>query len=347
MTMSHEFKTEQEPKKVLIHIIGNGYDIQEGYETKFQDFLKKEQKNKELLSNPWGKDFLQIYRKESSEPLWCNFEQEIYKAIKELHIPVNTSHMPSKKRFPHLQQRFLKEYAKPQHTSTKHGIKAAINNIYSDLRCFTRLFHNYLVRNVRVQKDSILNELKQKTYPDSIVHSKVINFNYTKTFEAINSESYINENHSLDIYHVHGVIGDSEISKEKENEMNLVLGCQSFDPADKIDPAWNVFTKNHQRYLYGTIEKYQELPKELSRFKCRIAFCIIGHSLDRPDHVLLKHILCSSYNTAVRNSLITVYYHDEEARLRLINNIIDIIGEEDVMNRVTFLDQKSIFIDNV
>ena len=34
-----------------------------------------------------------------------------------------------------------------------------------------------------------------------------------------------------------------------------------------------------------------------------------------------------------------MYYHDEEAHFRLINNITDIIGEEAVMARVRFIDQ--------
>ena len=118
-----------------------------------------------------------------------------------------------------------------------------------------------------------------------------------------------------------------------------MLGCQSFTTDDKIDPAWNVFTKHHQRHRYGTIDKYQELLKELHHFKGEIAFHILGHSLDHADHAILKHALCSSRNTAVQDSFITVYYHDEEAHLRLINNITDIIGEEAVMARVRFIHQ--------
>ncbi|MBO6036206.1 MAG: hypothetical protein J6P38_03895, partial [Acetobacter sp.] len=165
----------------------------------------------------------------------------------------------------------------------------------------------------------------------------ILNFNYTPTFQKLYEKTLTQRGIKVHLCHIHGALGEG----------NLVLGCQSFDPADKINPAWNVFTKHHQRHRYGTIEKYQELLKELRHFKGEVAFHILGHSLDEADHALLKHVLCSSYNTAVQDSFISVYYHDEEARSRLINNITDIIGEKDVMTRVTFLDQKSIFIDNV
>ncbi len=42
---------------------------------------------------------------------------------------------------------------------------------------------------------------------------------------------------------------------------------------------------------------------------------------------------------ADKNATIKVYYHDEESQERLINNITDIIGEEEVMAKVQFIDQ--------
>ena len=38
-----------------------------------------------------------------------------------------------------------------------------------------------------------------------------------------------------------------------------------------------------------------------------------------------------------KNATIKVYYHNEEAQERLINNITDIITEEEVMARVQFI----------
>lgn len=48
----------------------------------------------------------------------------------------------------------------------------------------------------------------------------------------------------------------------------------------------------------------------------------------------MRHIL-----NVNKDSIINVYYHDEEAQTRLINRINDIIGEEEVMARVRFIYQ--------
>lgn len=63
-------------------------------------------------------------------------------------------------------------------------------------------------------------------------------------------------------------------------------------------------------------------------------FHIIGHSLDKTDHNILKHILSAS-----EKSVINIYYHDEEALARMQSNIDLIIGEEEVMTKVRFIKQ--------
>ena len=62
----------------------------------------------------------------------------------------------------------------------------------------------------------------------------------------------------------------------------------------------------------------------------------------------MRHIL-----NVNKDSIINVYYHDEEAQTRLINRINDIIGEEEVMARVRFiyqhdngLEYRNIFVIN-
>ena len=51
-------------------------------------------------------------------------------------------------------------------------------------------------------------------------------------------------------------------------------------------------------------------------------------------HHILKHIFL-----AKEKSIINIYYHDEDSRERLINNITKIIGEEEVMAKVRFIHQ--------
>ena len=63
-------------------------------------------------------------------------------------------------------------------------------------------------------------------------------------------------------------------------------------------------------------------------------FHFVGHSLDKTDHSILRHIFL-----ARENAIINVYYHNQEALERMINNITEIIGEEEVMAKVRFIHQ--------
>ena len=122
------------------------------------------------------------------------------------------------------------------------------------------------------------------------------------------------------------------------------MGTHSFENINLTSPSlcishdFNIFKKHNQRHKYSTINKYQDLLQKLNpldkRKKVRPVFHIVGHSLDETDREILKHIL-----NANKNSIINVYYHNEEAQTRLINRINDIIGEEEVMARVRFIYQ--------
>ena len=65
-----------------------------------------------------------------------------------------------------------------------------------------------------------------------------------------------------------------------------------------------------------------------------VTFHVVGHSLDKTDHNILKHIFL-----AKEKSIINIYYHDEDSRERLINNITKIIGEEEVLAKVRMIYQ--------
>jgi hypothetical protein len=60
---------------------------------------------------------------------------------------------------------------------------------------------------------------------------------------------------------------------------------------------------------------------------------IIGHSLDKTDHGLLKAIFGNSGQCPIN-----VYYHDFRAQEAYIKNMRDIIGEDEVTRRVRFID---------
>ncbi len=378
-----------EENKDFLHvlIIGNGFDLAHGLETRYTDFLDlashglktKDTNFLDADRSPslWYKRFALMNRLEKIGVLkdkrgnWFNLEQEIYEFIrnptldKELIDKIsanekrflNTPNDREQVKLYHyyeqvkLQSHYFTDPNSPLHTDNSQDMTTVVkalyeretlipvyNNTVYGLRSFVDAFAVYLSQTVSdpienlTQKPKFhfcLKELEEGNTNFQKHTLWVLNFNYTPTFQKLYEPPLTKRDINVHHCHIHGALGEG----------NLVLGCQSFDPADKINPAWNVFTKHHQRHRYGTIEKYQELIRELSHFKGEVAFHIIGHSLDEADHAILKHALCSSHNTAVQDSFISVYYHDEEAHLRLINNITTILGEEDVMARVRFIAQ--------
>ena len=142
------------------------------------------------------------------------------------------------------------------------------------------------------------------------------------------------------IIHIHGSIDESvsTVTYKDVDKMNLVLGTQLFTDENNIHHDFHIFTKDYQRHHYKTIEGYETLLEELNDLqKGSVTFHVIGHSLNNIDHEVLKPMLCIQ-NTAVRNSSINVYYHDEKSKEDLENHMTNIIGKEK-MARVTFINQ--------
>lgn len=379
-----------EENKDFLHvlIIGNGFDLAHGLETRYTDFLRAYIPTWKDCVSLWFRHFTLIYMqnnirlqnvpvKKRVENYWFNLERDIYSTVYNPDSNDNTLNMRgmiqymstnnerTKEIYNHMDAygsfniyTLLKNLADPKDNSTIQAVKALYekvtpletwwykgntqSHVYG-LRSFIDKFSDYLSQTVLKQIEELTHKPKflfrLKELGDENTHSQkhtlwVLNFNYTPTFQKLYEPTLTKRAIKVHHCHIHGALGEGE----------LVLGCQSFpknkeNKENKLDPAWNVFTKHHQRHRYGTIDKYQELLKKLSHFKGEVTFHILGHSLDQADHAILKHALCSSHNTTVQDSFISVYYHDEEAHLRLINNITDIIEEESVMARVRFIDQ--------
>jgi len=214
--------------------------------------------------------------------------------------------------------------------------KAFIKFLYDQLREFIKVFNTYLIYEVlnKIEDNNknllALQAIKPCT---SMTPMPVLSFNYSDTCERLYKQKCrIDFRLDIETIYVHGKISN-------DNSCNLVLGTESFDNNStientnlKIPVDFNIFKKYHQRHKYGTIESYQQLLKQINLHPT--TFHVIGHSLDKTDHLILKHLF-----QANKDAKINIYYHDEESQERLINNIKDIIGEEDVMTRVMFINQ--------
>lgn len=346
-----------------ILVIGNGFDLAHGLKTTYKDFLtscrnnENQSCNEEFCkTNLWLRHF--IKRQNDIGNTWIDLEKEIYRVITKIYKfrnwngnNKNSGHLLKINRsinefnldeiYSYINQDYLnkdcknKGYTLDIYKDSKHyfyayfeSFKGFINFLYDQLREFTNVFSNYL-------NNDVLSLLPTNSpYSLSLSnnnHLYVLSFNYTDTCERLYGKMF-----SFRSYYVHGNIGC-------KNGCNLVLGTYSFDnkpqngnPRSAIPYEFNVFRKHNQRHKYGTIEAYQELLKELTdhRKVIKPVFHVIGHSLDETDKNILKHLFLIN-----KNAIINIYYHDEEAQERLINNITDIIGEEEVMMRVRLIYQ--------
>lgn len=346
-----------------ILVIGNGFDLAHGLKTTYKDFLtncrnnENQSFNEEFCkTNLWLRHF--IKKQNEIGNTWIDLEKEIYRVITKIYKfrnwngnNKNSGHLLKINRsinefnldeiYSYINQDYLnkdcknKGYTLDIYKDSKHyfyayfeSFKGFINFLYDQLREFTNVFSNYL-------NNDVLSLLPTNSpYSLSLSnnnHLYVLSFNYTDTCERLYGKMF-----SFRSYYVHGNIGC-------KNGCNLVLGTYSFDnkpqngnPRSAIPYEFNVFRKHNQRHKYGTIEAYQELLKELTdhRKVIKPVFHVIGHSLDETDKNILKHLFLIN-----KNAIINIYYHDEEAQERLINNITDIIGEEEVMMRVRLIYQ--------
>lgn len=354
-----------------ILIIGNGFDLAHGLKTSYKDFLNfcKNIGNADHEVNPcfkecctknlWMKHF--ITRQNELGDTWIDLEKEIYNVISSPNIKDSHS-FPILFRVPHFNDHFIfgilfdhkidirytpevgdKEYTTSVYSDPGCNFYAYIktyngfiNFLYDQLREFTKVFEIYLVEIIQRKSDSesYIFSLKEGVIPQNVRSVQGLSFNYTDTCERLyNPTSNWYSKYNIKPIYVHGKAGSNKAC-------NMVFGTHSFKNKDaqyisfNIPVEFNVFKKYHQRHRYGTIEAYQQLLREIKDYNREIIFHIVGHSLDETDHIILEHILNIN-----KNSIIKIYYHDEESHVRLINNIEKIIGEKEVMARVQFIYQ--------
>lgn len=278
----------------------------------------------------------------SSGLIWFNFEEEIYKIIVQCNQQLSEiNNTKNTTNFDLLNPDIPKDFI----TSViDFGKELAIKQLNKELRALIADFYQHLYKetlgdDIKKPKFKLFLEKKYQTHK-----LRVLNFNYTKTFEKLYAKDLekkgflFQDNH---IIHIHGSI-DESISNityvEDMDKMNFVLGTQLFTDENNIHPDFHIFTKDYQRHHYKTIEGYETLLEELNDLqKGSVTFHFIGHSLNNIDHEILKPMLCIQ-NTAVRNSSINVYYYNEKSHGDLENNMTNIIGKEK-MARVEFINQ--------
>ena len=164
------------------------------------------------------------------------------------------------------------------------------------LRCFVENVCDKLVDNEII-------------HPLGLNIDHVITFNYTKTYEKLDSLA--------DVIHIHGCTDD-----------NLVLGINPDhnDDLESVDTTFISFKKYFQRTLFRTDLPYLDFIREVNQANKSVgrefrSLYVLGHSLDITDADVIKDLFLSS-------DIITILCHSNNAVRSYIPNLIKIFGKE-------------------
>lgn len=134
---------------------------------------------------------------------------------------------------------------------------------------------------------------------------KVINFNYTDSYERFYSNS--------EVFHLHGTINKK-----------IIIGVNSddSDKIDSVDVSFLKFKKYFQRTQYSTDLDYVKwLTQSSDPLDNELSLLIMGHSLDSTD----KDILIEIFNKATE---VIILYHDKISKNQYITNLVKLFGKE-------------------
>lgn len=312
------------------------------------------------INNLWYHYFLQ---RNNISPNWCDFENEIEYITNELQV---TKKFLSKKRreasgrLPFTEKPFLKiaisafyfdvwqrkkdtlmfymPYSElnemPQTAFLTYGtnytdndlaykiqnkssgtiaFEHLLNFIIKQLNEFTKCFELYLtifVKKLNIPKIKFIDDILKTP------NINIISFNYTNT---ISKYITISDNN---ISFIHGKATDNEHN-------NLVLGID--EKENQTDPQFMRFKKYFQRYEKGCDNKYYKWIKE-TNYQHSVfnppthTLLIIGHSLTLSDREILYKLI------TINEMKTSIYYHSEESKIELMQNLAAILGQENFTN---------------
>lgn len=368
---------------MVILVVGNGFDMAHKLPTSYREFLefvkiyqtedlvsgfpddplrqfifrlKSEdgqaaKEAREILSrrNKLLEYYLSVYEKRCQEGKkgWIDFEAELAEIIKTFDSACEYAKRAVERgevRY-QLPDPLLKKLAPFIYTGTDYRVlrnytitldylKEQANYLLNDLKDITRLLEIYLTEYVeKIETDlRIPNIQRLADYID-----KVISFNYTDTYQRMYRGS-----RAVDCCYIHG--------KAEENSSvetcNMVLGIDEFldSSREDSDNAFIWFKKFYQRIYKDTESKYIDWLKEdleenkdrTEKFPLYVYF--YGHSLDVTDkdvlEMLIKH----------ENAVVRIFYHNKESMAKQIDNLVKVIGRENLIHMTRGKDRKIEFI---
>lgn len=304
-----------------------------------------------IHNNIWFRFFVQRVDKMGTN--WIDLESEISNVIHEL----DTARTPSMRGLIHTPPLFneIVDVADMYQPSDIIGNRQLISHFTS---CLIQHL-SFFIRALEIYIASFINAIPSPaTSPDiaNLNPDHVLSFNYSNTFERLYGSAL-----KIEYDYIHG----KAFTSSTIDSCNLVLGIDEYldDSKKNTDLDFIFFKKFYQRILKSTGSTYQEwlgsIKKDYSDtitkrnsyeskhtpgpFGIRVDadfyypisihnLYIFGHSLDVTDGDVLKSLICND-NVHTHIFYYREYEHDKRTLGKLIQNLVRIIGQDELIRR--------------
>lgn len=213
-------------------------------------------------------------------------------------------------------------------------IKVLINDLNDLIRCLEIYLEDYVGK---IIIEYISPNIK------NIKIDKVLSFNYTDTYKKI----YTKGDNSIEYNFIHG---KADLKKHTIKDMNnMVLGIDEYlkDDLKNKEIDFIEFKKYFQRIYKKTGSEYKKWINEMNRNNTTNNIYFFGHSLDITDKDILKELIMESgfkeNNRYKENTKVTIFYYDKKAYASQIANLVKVIGQDELIERVSGVKPTIIF----
>lgn len=280
--------------------------------------------------NFWLDYFLNtpIYQKEN----WIDFESEISKIVRSINDDINASAIDAQITI--LSNDFLKNRLTSDWDNLfKQENEKVFNIKYAELRDILLSDLEKLIRALEIYLTEYIEKMETNLISLDILNvdvQKVLNFNYTDTYENI-----YGKNKNIEYDYIHGKAD----SNNTLSSNNMVLGIDEYltDERKNRDTEFIAFKKFYQRIHKRTGNNYKNWVEAIirdngnaiwtKRHAIEHLLYVFGHSLDMTDgDVLRELILCDNIYTKI-------YYLDDKVYGKQIENLVKVIGQDELIRR--------------
>jgi hypothetical protein len=311
--MTPKLSISPEDNRNKLILIGNGFDLAHGLETKYSDFLLWYLQNVITILNDKNR-----YEDILIKAKRITFEKLEIKSIKNIDLQIvqptevyakiaveyrnpfikHLIELTGKKRWVDIEYEYFLEVTSiykdsPDKDIMEENIKK-LNDSFAEIRNKLKEYINsvFILNNIKIQRkiDGIIQKIDQSTKEKSLYF---LNFNYTKTIQKyIYEREFIwvmhdrmEHKNEFKVINIHGEADDDD----ERNPIIFGYGDEMTDYYRKLEEInINELTKNFKTFHYFKTNNYQELSRFINSDHYDVY--ILGHSCGISDRVLLNSI---------------------------------------------------------